>query len=151
MYDWYQLLTAKYQPRNNKIHPSTLITHLCGLFLFWESMTRCNETILYISTIDMNGNVENMQTLGSRWRTMYIQSLINCFWCGVNKLFTSQISRAITAYSWDALNQMSNLRDLVFTLMESFWFCMQIWRTPRFHYSELLFLNQHLENNFGAI
>ena len=40
---------------------------------------------------------------------------------------------------------MSNLRDPGFTLPESFWFCVQIWRTPRFHYSEWLFLNNILK------
>ena len=59
MYERYQLSTAKYQTskyQNTSIHT----TDLCGLFLFWENMPHCNGTILYIYTIDMYGNVENM-------------------------------------------------------------------------------------------
>ena len=38
---------------------------------FLENMSRYKGTMLYISTIDIYGNVENMPVLWLRWRTMY--------------------------------------------------------------------------------
>ena len=59
-------------------------------------MSRYKGTMLYISTIDMYGNVENMPVLWLREGQCTESGQMLLMWS--KQLFTSLISRAITVY-----------------------------------------------------